>query len=237
MRRCLGLLAFCSSLVFADECATLPLPSVAVKRLQERVAMNFEYGIAALDNLGGPLARPGRHVLGLTRAQASASYEIRIPMVVDRTGRWECASPQITLTYGFSPMTIYVAREFPQGSCAHQEIYEHELRHVNTYREHATRIEGVLLERLQQRFATGAPWRGPAGQAQTRLQRELDERWLPVARRMLKEAESRQARIDTADEYDRVAASCGGEVRKRLARGVPLERPQRQPSPGVGNKS
>lgn len=218
MRRFLALVACCSSLACADECATLPPPSVTVKRLDAPVAMNFEYGVATPNNLGAPLARPGRHILGLTRAQASVRYELRIPLVIDPTGRWECASPQITLSYGFTPMTVYVAREFSRGSCAYREIYDHELRHVNAYREHASRIEADILKRLQQRFATGAPWRGPRGQTQSQLQTELAERWLPYVKWMLGKVEAGQAKIDTPEEYERVASSCNGEIRQWVGR-------------------
>ena len=76
-------------------------------------------------------------------------------------------------------MTVYVAREFPPGTCAHKEIYEHELRHVKAYEDHLAAIEKDVTAILNQRFATGAPWRGPIGETAERLKRELDERWLP----------------------------------------------------------
>lgn len=203
-----------SSASWADECDQLPPPSVTIKRVEEKISQNFEYSYKSLTNIGASLSRPGHLVLGLTRGNATVQFSSSTPGYVDRSGRWECMSPQITLTYGFSPMTVYVAREFPQGSCAYKEIYEHELRHVKTYQEHIASMEKDVGETLKQRFVTGSPWRGPVGQARVKLLQELDERWLPYVQREIKRVDTAQALIDTPEEYERVANSCDGEIKK-----------------------
>lgn len=212
---CLLPLLFLASHAHADECDQLPKPSVTVKRLDQPITLNTTYSYKSLTNIGASVARPNQQVLGLTRGNAVVSFASKTPTFVDATRRWECASPQITVTYGFSPMTVYVAREFPQGGCAYKEIHEHEMRHVKTYQTHMASIEKALSETLNERFATGAPWRGPLGQTAAKLQRELDERWLPYIQRELKRVETAQALIDTPEEYERVANACGGEIRKR----------------------
>jgi hypothetical protein len=200
---------------WADECDQLPKPSVIVKRLDARVTVNTQHGYKVLNHLGSALARPGNQILGLTRGNAVAHFASSTPLLVDRSGRWECASPQITLTLGFNPMTVYVAKEFPEGGCAYKEIYQHELRHVKAYQTHLATIENELSESLNRRFATGSPWRGPVGQTRADLQRELDDRWLPFIQREFARAEEAQALIDTPEEYARVANACNGEIRKR----------------------
>lgn len=208
------LIAALPSLAWADECDQLPPPSVTIKRLEEKIAINTTYGYRTLTNLGAALARPGHQVLGLTRGNAVVSFQTRSPSYVDRTGRWECSSPQIILTYGFSPLTVFVAREFPEGRCAYNEIYQHELRHVKAYQSHIVGIEKELAETLNRRFATGGPWRGPVGQTQARLQQEMDERWLPYIKREIGRVDAAQALIDTPAEYERVANSCNGEIKQ-----------------------
>jgi hypothetical protein len=200
---------------WADECDQLPKPSVVVKRLDERFAVNTQQGYKALTHLGSAITRPGNQVLGLTSGKAIARFSSNTPAYLDRSGQWECTSPQLTLTLGFSPMTVYVAEEFPEGGCAYQEIYQHELRHVKTYQDHLAKIEKDISDTLSRRFATGTPWRGPAGQTRARLQQELDERWLPYVQREIRRADAEQALIDTPEEYARVADSCNGEIRKR----------------------
>ena len=204
-----------SSQCWPDECDQLPKPSVTVKRLEERFTVNTEHSYKVLNHLGSAVARPGNQVLGLTRGNASVQFSSSTPMHVERSGRWECASPQLVLTLGFSPMMVYVAKEFPVGSCAYNEIYQHELRHVNTYQAHLKSIEKDLLDTLNRRFAAGSFWRGPVGQTHAQLQRELNERWLPYIKREIGRGDEAQALIDTAEEYARVANACNGEIRKR----------------------
>ena len=221
---CLLLLALAGPCL-ADECDELPKPSVTVKRLDEKISYNTGYSYKALNNLGAALAQPGRQVLGLTRGNATASFVMKTPAYVDRSGRWECASPQITLTFGFTPVTIYVAREFPQGTCAYKEILDHEMRHLKAYQDHMASIEKSLAETLIARFVTDRPWRAPASQTAPQLQKELDERWLPYVQREIAKVEAAQALIDTAEEYERVANACDGEIKKRLLEATGAKKP------------
>lgn len=200
----------------ADECEQLPPPAVTLQRLDAPLGTNLQYGYKTLTNLGAELGPPGKAVLGLTRGNAIVKFEIRIPAYIAPGSRMECASPQINVVYGFKPMTVYVAREFPAGSCAYKEIYEHELRHVKTYQDHLAGIEKDIAATLSKRFATGSPWRGPAGETRTRLQDELDNRWLPYISREIARVKTAQALIDTAEEYARVADSCDGEIKRKI---------------------
>ena len=210
----LGFLA--SAPVVADECDQLPPPSVTLRRLPEKLSIDTRYGYREITHLAAEIARPGTRVLGLTRGTATVRAEIHSPSYVDRSRRWECTSPQLVVIYGYDPMTVSIAREFPEKSCAHDEIYAHELRHVKTYHDHLAAIENEVAETLRRRFATGGPWRGPVGNTQATLQRELNDRWLPYIKREIGKVESTQALIDSTDEYERVAKSCDGEIRKRL---------------------
>ena len=204
-----------STPLWADPCDELPKPSVTIKRIEEKIALNTQYSYKSLTNIGATLARPDKQVLGLTRGNASVSFSMNSPGFIDQTGRWECTSPQITVTYGLSPITVYVAKEFPEGSCAYKEIYEHEMRHVKAYQTHIADIEKLLADALNARFATGSPWRGPVGQTKARLQQELSERWTTFVQREFNRVEEAQARIDTPEEYERVANACDGEIKKR----------------------
>jgi hypothetical protein len=201
---------------WADPCDELPKPSVTIKRIEDRITYNTEYSYKSLTNIGATLARPGKSVLGLTRGNAVVNFVSNTPSIIDPSGRWECTSPQITLTFGFSPMTVYIASEFPQGSCAYKEIHDHEMRHVEAYQKHMVSIEKELGETLNARFATGAVWRGPVGQTASRVRQELDTRWAPYVQRLIKRVDEAQAKIDTTEEYERVANACDGAIKKAI---------------------
>lgn len=210
-------LMFLSGTAWCDECAQLPPPSVTVKRLDEPLVFDTSYSYKSLTVLGASRLRPGNRVLGLTRGTARVKFEMKLPSFVDRSGQWECASPQLVVSYGFSPMTVYVAKEFAKGSCAYGEIYQHEMRHVKTYQDHLVEIKDGLTETLSSRFASGSPWRAARGQTRATLEKELNGRWMPYITREIERVEVAQALIDTPEEYARVAQTCNGEI-KRLAR-------------------
>ncbi|MEI7613728.1 MAG: hypothetical protein WCK63_12515 [Betaproteobacteria bacterium] len=196
----------------ADECSRLPLPSVTVKRFEEPVSFNTTYDYKSITVLGATEYHSAQRVLGLTRGEASVQFEIQSSSLADPSGRWECISPQIKVTYGFSPMMVYIAREFPKGSCAYNQVIQHELRHVKTYQDHLVSIERDITEALTRRFVTGTPWRGPVGQTFVLLEKEMQERWMPYIKREIGRVESAQALIDTPEEYKRVSESCYGEI-------------------------
>ncbi|WP_371325442.1 hypothetical protein VX159_07960 [Dechloromonas sp. ZY10] len=204
-------------LLAADPCGELPKPSVDLQRLDEAVKQDDRYSYRTLTSLAGERTRPNQTVLGLTRGKVVARIALRAPRLVDPSGRWECLSPQLQVSFGYAPLTVHVASEFPPGSCAYQEILAHEQKHVEAYRQHAVAIEQELAATFAARFtADPQPWRGAAGQVGERLQKELDERWLPFIQRRLAAVEVAQAAVDAPEEYERVSQSCDGEIRKRL---------------------
>jgi hypothetical protein len=209
------LLAAGPLLAAEDACAQLPKPSVTVKRLEDpAIRYNTDYGYRTLTNLGRDKLTPGSQVLGLTRTQSIAQFSLTAPAVVDASQRYECASPQITLSIGFRQMTVYVGKEFPRDSCAYKEILEHEMRHVKAYQEHIATVEKLLQEDIARRFATDSVWRGEAGSSLARVSKELDERWLPYVNRQLHKVDQAQALIDAPEEYTRLADACNGEIKK-----------------------
>jgi hypothetical protein len=99
------------------------------------------------------------------------------------------------------------------------------MRHLKAYQEHMASIEKSLAETLIARFVTDRPWRAPASQTAPQLQKELDERWLPYVQREIAKVEAAQALIDTAEEYERVANACDGEIKKRLLEATGAKKP------------
>jgi hypothetical protein len=213
----LALLLSSAKPVHADACANLPPPSVTVKRLEEPITLDTSYNYKSITVLGSSEHRPAKRVLGLTRGHATVKFNVQVSSIADHSGRWECSSPKIAVSFGYSPITVYVASEFPAGSCAYNEIHQHEMRHVNAYQAHLQSIEAEISETLERRFATHAPWRGPVGQTRSMLEKEMHDRWLPYIKREIERVEASQALIDTPEEYARVGESCNGEI-KRLIR-------------------
>jgi len=192
------------------DCDRLPPSVVSSKLIDAPITLNHSFDHKALARLAAALALPGFRVLGLTRGNATVRFEVDIALFVDHTAGWECASPRITVSYGYSPMTVYVAREFAPGSCAYGVILDHEMRHVETYRSHLVAIEAGIDSALQRHFANKPPSRLPIHATRPQLARELQQQWLPFIEAEMRRVEAAQALLDSPDEYERTASQCGG---------------------------
>lgn len=201
-------------LATADECSKLPPSSVNVRLLESDIQTNYQRSTAALKGMSDRYADQRIAVLGLTLGKATASAKVATQLLRDPTGRWECATHQVQVEIGYQPITLYVGREFPEGSCAFKEIHQHELRHAQTYRDHARAIVPEIEATLRERFVSKEPTRGPSGSTQARIQGELNDRWLPYIRRLLGAVESLQREIDSPEEYEKVSKACNGEIQR-----------------------
>ena len=195
-------------------CEQLPKPSVTVKMLEAPVTFDLSARYRELTFRAGEKSRPGWEVLGLTQASTLASFSLQMPSIANE--QYECASPQITLTLGIQPLIVFVGREFPKGSCTHKEILEHEMRHVKAYQEHMAKVRENFQAALTRRYATATVWRGQAGSLYEKLATELNEYWVPAITRDFERVEGPQRLIDTPEEYARIAAACGAELKTMM---------------------
>ena len=211
-----GLLSTLVPQVATATCVELPPNQIEVILLETPASQNFSYSYRQLRSLTDDYNRRDIETLGLARGTASARFEVKGQVLQADGGQTECASFNIKLSYGFSPIVVYVGREFPPGTCAHNEIYRHELEHVEAYRQHARGLHGEITQQLKRRFESATPWHGERGEPGQRLQRELDERWLPYIHRLLDQVKLAQRKIDSPEEYARIGDSCDGEIKRLL---------------------
>ncbi|WLI87500.1 hypothetical protein Q4S45_12155 [Massilia sp. R2A-15] len=162
-----------------------------------------------------PPAAGRSYVLGLTRAESRVSIQLDAKLLADPQSRRECIAPQITVALSYIPITVYVGREFPPGSCSYQEILAHEMRHLKVYLSHLSKVETVVRAALDRRFA-GRPIYAPMGQAKAMLAREIDAEWMPYIKNELDRVEQLQAEIDSPQEYARLSRVCKGEVQSLI---------------------
>ncbi len=152
--------------------------------MESPIQTDYQRSTLALKAMSDRYADPRSVVLGLTQGKAFASAKVGSKLLRDATGRWECATHQVSIEIGYKPITIYVGREFPEGSCAFKEVHGHEMRHARIYLDHARSILPEIDAALRQRFLGSDPVRGPAGSTQERIQKELADRWLPYVKRL-----------------------------------------------------
>lgn len=161
-------------------------------------------------------ARANSYVLGLTRTESRVTIALGGPVLQDSVSGYECVAPQISVKLYYTPIVIYIGREFPPGGCAYREIMAHEQRHLKAYLDHLPKVEELVRAALAKRFGD-KPLYGRSGTAQAALSREIDTGWMPFVKAELKKVEAQQAAIDSPEEYARLGKSCGGEITHILA--------------------
>jgi hypothetical protein len=154
-------------------------------------------------------------VLGLTRAQGRLSIASDGALLRDPLSGTECIAPKIDVELYYTPIVIYVGKEFAPGTCAYQEILAHEMRHLKAYRDHLPKVERTVRKALSARF-DNKPLYARSGQASASLKREIDTGWMPYMKRELASVEVQQAAIDTPEEYARLSRVCKGEVQSLI---------------------
>ena len=158
-----------------------------------------------------------QHILGLTKIKSNADINSQVHLVRDReTGR-ECGGVQIEVKLAYVPVLVHIAQEIAPGTCAYEEVLQHEMRHVNSYARHLPKVEVAIKAELERRFPA-KPQYFPRGGAFVELQNEINQIWMPKLEAMLQEVEKEQVLIDTPQEYARMSAACDGQVQKILRR-------------------
>jgi hypothetical protein len=194
----------CERELAPTQVAVSSTPGKVVKELTKSIAE-----LTAMQREHGP-ASP-RRAIGLTRAEYRFNSSVRVNVLTDPETGLSCGRPRIEVTLSVAPQTVYVAREFPAGTCAYQKILEHEQRHVEVNQEHVD----AAAEMLQAKMASFYGDRIMYGDAQELIDKvfgEVENRWTKVARRRFDESNVEHRAIDSPESYRRYRSMCGGEL-------------------------
>jgi len=195
---------------------TLLAPAHAAQPAVNRVT--FQLGTLALDHTksiaeitraqaqGGFKALPGNDVgLGLYQNPVSTSLEVQTAP----TGQL-----RLTTVIKTAPV-IYVAKEFPKGSCAYTLILKHEWQHYLFDRAVLRRMPDAIRAMTVDLFDTPRPT----------SQAELERARQTFMQRFQHEYQGLSfplhIQIDSPEAYADLAKQCGGEIGKRLATNRP----------------
>jgi len=167
-----------------------------------------------------PAGAGGRRVLGLSTARLAESSRVDVHLSALSDGSYCATVSGVAATFGFDERRVFVASELPVGSCVFNEVRAHEMRHVRVDDEALLAFLPKVRERLLAETRAIPPARG----RDQRSVVETQQQRVRAAMRSLidefsRERDRLQAEVDTAREYRRVTASCGGEVARYLRPG------------------
>lgn len=155
--------------------------------------------------------------LGLTVTKGLYKVKLGGPVLQDAASGYECIAPRVDVSLNYSPVLIYVGNEFAPGTCGYKEILEHEQRHLKAYMDNLARVEKVVTDALNKRFA-GQPMYAPSGTAMSALEHEINSTWFPFIQSEFDKGKLEQAKIDTPEEYARLGKACNGEIADIIAK-------------------
>jgi hypothetical protein len=159
------------------------------------------YGRYSLTDVGGLME-------GTIRIETDASFMLETNQKTGDTCAWFEA---VNVSINIDP-TIFVAREYPEGSCLHEAIYWHEIKHVNTDRKivnkYLPRFERAINDYLYHDGIQGPVSERFADRLQEDMMTELTDKIYKVSQAMEAERHERQKALDSREEYDRVMGEC-----------------------------
>lgn len=121
---------------------------------------------------------------------------------------------KITVKINVNP-TIYIAREYPRGSCMYNSIFEHEKKHVQVDRIIVNKYIELIGHALNEHFKKIGFKAGPVPSnfvrdAQNKLTDQSNLIVSEHTKRMNDERKKLQQNIDSLEEYNRVNNACKG---------------------------
>lgn len=158
---------------------------------------------------------PGSRMPGLTDVKFHLGAEYRLGM----SHRWfrggvDLWVESLTVHFGFSEVTIYLSRDYADGSCQLQAVTDHEHLHLEAHRKTWEDYQPILQSALRQ--ASGIPTDSSRGtyaneaEGRAAVEKAISAATDPVFEAFRKADEAAQALIDSRAEYEGVKEKCGG---------------------------
>lgn len=149
---------------------------------------------------------------GLMSGNIRYESNIQVSSIRFSAGRTTCLWVDKVLVDIIIDPIVYVASEFPQGTCRHNAILEHEHKHVALdraiVRDHLEGIRQATATAVQQVGVVGPKPDGQAESYKKRMSEHIHGAIRGSTEVMFSDRVKRQLALDNRQEYDRVSAQC-----------------------------
>jgi hypothetical protein len=152
------------------------------------------------------------HVGGLMSGGISIKSEINVATITYPRSRVSCQwIDKMDVRIAIDP-TIFIAREHGKGSCKHNAILQHEMKHVyvdrTVVKKYAPAIKRHLEQSIRKVGIVGPKAERRAPHFQQKIIDYMDGQLKAVTSKMYEERRIKQQGIDTLEEYERVSNLC-----------------------------
>lgn len=199
---------------FETQCQMrLPPAQVNVSTEPSNVNYDLSQSVRVLSQRHRP-PHANSFTLGLTVTKVRFEAKWNLPTLTSESGE-TCLRPSVSLFFTVSPQTVFVGNEFPQGTCAFNDISEHENRHVQVNQEHIEQVASYYRKAISEAYGQRIIY-GKTGGLANEMQDSFKIRWLPRINADLAKVEALHSQIDSPEEHARSNFMCQGEVPLRL---------------------
>ncbi len=146
------------------------------------------------------------HTFGLAHRQFQLDQRVEYKlMTYPRTGEVCLWIDSIDVDIDLEP-TIYIAKEYDQGSCHYNHVLAHEQGHLNIDRQVTSKYLGIIQSKLtqflQQNRIYGPMKRNLQNALTSKMQRDVSNTISDIVKAMEKERAVKQAAIDSLESYE-----------------------------------
>lgn len=200
-----------------DLCAPYPNYEVNITPLFDEPALNFNANLAEIQVLAQDPTKAIPHydsvTLGVTRYKPVINFEIPFMKQQLSDGSFCARVTKLNAVIGYRDITVLIAKEFPEGSCAFDHIMTHEQRHITVNRELLLEYVPIIQEKLTSFLKLyGMSIVADPDYAEKLLRYNVNKIFQESTDQILQENMRRQRLIDTPEEYARNNKVCGGDI-------------------------
>ena len=151
-------------------------------------------------------AAAGRLILGITSAQMKSSVTASGNALTAPFSRRYCVRPQVEVTLAVEPLKVVIAREHAPGSCEHALTLNHEMKHVQVYERYLAELVAAVETELKTSIGDRVRHFASRADGERELPLLIEQSVKPLIEAGMRQAQHRQAAVDTPDEYARLDA-------------------------------
>ncbi|GJL85953.1 MAG: hypothetical protein DHS20C02_17280 [Micavibrio sp.] len=186
------------------------LTLVSVRSVIEPTEYVRNISVQDLTDIHGNLAQKEQRVLGLGGGRIGIEAKLQFG-VTTRRGKACVSLQKIKAVFSAYP-EMHIASNFRRGGCEYSAVFAHEQKHIRTlkkfHREYYPELRKELKKLARQIKVMGPMAPEEVGKVQKRVSARVSSLISSFTDEVTQVHEERQNKIDTQEEYERVADQC-----------------------------
>jgi hypothetical protein len=206
-----------------DWCYPRSIARIDITPTTDEIFFDFSKSERELNNFKIDTVNPyGKEVIvdvgGLMAGGIELNHRANIGYITNPNYDLSCLwYDSLQIDIGIKP-TIYIAREYNKGTCMHNAIMEHEMKHIQVDIDMVNKYANKIGYDINQKL-TETPIYGPGPASDTaRIQQQMMSSVTDIITRYVEELKvarrAAQQKVDSKEEYDSVSAKCKKGTKK-----------------------